>query len=145
MKIAYFTPSLASCWNHGNAHFLRGVLRELIGRGHDVRALEPKGAWSLANLLADHGDAGLDAWRRAYPELSSETFGPEADLAALIDDAEVVIVHEWNDPALVARIGALRTAGARFTLLFHDTHHRAVSDPDAIRAFDLSGYDAVLA
>jgi spore maturation protein CgeB len=145
MKIAYFTHSLASCWNHGNAHFLRGVLRELVARGHDVRALEPAGAWSLANLLADHGDAGLDAWRRAYPELSSETFGPEADLAALIGDAEVVIVHEWNDPALVARIGALRTAGARFTLLFHDTHHRAVSDPDAIRAFDLSGYDAVLA
>ena len=29
--------------------------------------------------------------------------------------------------------------------MFHDTHHRAVSDPDAIRAFDLSGYDGVLA
>ena len=41
MKIAYFTHSLASCWNHGNAHFLRGVLRELIARGHEVRALEP--------------------------------------------------------------------------------------------------------
>ena len=41
MRIAYFTHSLASCWNHGNAHFLRGVLRELIARGHEVRALEP--------------------------------------------------------------------------------------------------------
>jgi spore maturation protein CgeB len=30
-------------------------------------------------------------------------------------------------------------------LLFHDTHHRAVSEPEAIRAFDLSGYDGVLA
>ncbi|MBV8612822.1 MAG: glycosyltransferase, partial [Acetobacteraceae bacterium] len=30
-------------------------------------------------------------------------------------------------------------------LLFHDTHHRAVSDPAAINAFDLSGYDGVLA
>ena len=28
VRIAYFTHSLASCWNHGNAHFLRGVLRE---------------------------------------------------------------------------------------------------------------------
>ena len=36
MKFVYFTHSLASCWNHGNAHFLRGVLRELIARGHDV-------------------------------------------------------------------------------------------------------------
>ncbi len=36
-------------------------------------------------------------------------------------------------------------AGAPFTLLFHDTHHRAVSDPAAIHAFDLDGYDGVLA
>ena len=50
MKVAYFTHSLASCWNHGNAHFLRGVLRELIARGHEVAAYEPQGAWSLANL-----------------------------------------------------------------------------------------------
>jgi spore maturation protein CgeB len=57
----------------------------------------------------------------------------------------VVIVHEWTDPSLVAAIGRLRRAGGRFTLLFHDTHHRAVSDPDAIGAFDLSDYDAVLA
>ena len=39
----------------------------------------------------------------------------------------------------------MRARGGCFTLLFHDTHHRAVSDPDAIRAFDLSGYDGVLA
>ena len=53
-------------------------------------------------------------------------------------------MHEWNDAALVAAIGALRRRGA-FHLLFHDTHHRAVSDPEAIRAFDLTGYDGVLA
>ena len=57
----------------------------------------------------------------------------------------MVIVHEWNEPWLVARIGRARRRGGRFTLLFHDTHHRAVSDPDAIRAFDLDGYDGVLA
>ena len=39
----------------------------------------------------------------------------------------------------------MRKRGAPFTLLFHDTHHRAVSDPEAIRAFDLEGYDGVLA
>jgi spore maturation protein CgeB len=145
MKIAYFTHSLLSCWNHGNAHFLRGVLRELVARGHDVRTLEPEGNWSLANLLADGGDAGLEPYRTAYPDLSSQSFAPDADPAALVGDAELVIVHEWNDPALVAAIGDVRKRGGRFTLLFHDTHHRAVSDPDAIRAFDLSGYDGVLA
>ena len=145
MRIAYFTHSLASCWNHGNAHFLRGVLRALIARGHDVRVYEPEGNWSLGNLLGDHGEAGLDAYRSAYPELSSTSFAADADPEALIGDAELVIVHEWNEPALVAAIGKLRAAGGRFTLLFHDTHHRAVSDPDAIRAFDLDGYDGVLA
>ncbi|WP_445504195.1 CgeB family protein [Microvirga sp. G4-2] len=145
MKFAYFTHSLASCWNHGNAHFLRGVLRDLIHRGHEVVAYEPQGGWSLENLLKDHGEAGLDAYRKLYPELSSIAFGADADLEEMVSDAHVVIVHEWNDPWLVAAIGRLRRQGARFTLLFHDTHHRAVSDPNAIRQFDLSGYDGVLA
>jgi spore maturation protein CgeB len=145
MKIVYFTHSLASCWNHGNAHFLRGVLRELVHRGHRAEALEPAGAWSVENLLADHGEAGLSAYREAYPELVSRTFDRTVDLSETLAAAEVVIVHEWNEPWLVAAIGKLRREGARFTLLFHDTHHRAVSDPNAIRAFDLDGYDGVLA
>ena len=145
MKLVYFTHSLASCWNHGNAHFLRGVLRELVHAGHEVVAFEPEGAWSLENLLKDAGDAGLDAWRAAYPELFSETYGRAADLQALTDGADVVIVHEWNDHGLVRDLGRLRARGARFTLLFHDTHHRAVSEPDAMRAYDLSAYDGVLA
>jgi spore maturation protein CgeB len=145
VRIVYFTHSLASCWNHGNAHFLRGVLRELIGRGHEVRVFEPEAAWSLQNLLADHGEAGLAAYRAAYPELASSRYGPAFDPAAAVDGADLVIVHEWNDPDLVAALGRLRSAGGRFSLLFHDTHHRAVSDPEAIAAFDLSGYDGVLA
>jgi spore maturation protein CgeB len=121
------------------------VLRELVHRGHEVLAFEPAGAWSLENLLKDHGEAGLAAYRGLYPELTSRTFAPDIDLDASLSDADVVIVHEWNEPWLVAAIGRLRRAGASFTLLFHDTHHRAVSDPDAIRQFDLDGYDGVLA
>lgn len=145
MKIVYFTHSLASCWNHGNAHFLRGVLSELIHRGHEVQVWEPTGAWSLANLLADHGENGLEPFRAAYPELSSQSYAVGTDPAALVDGADLVIVHEWNDPELVADLGRVRLANGSFSLLFHDTHHRAVSDPEAIRAFDLSNYDGVLA
>jgi len=145
MRIAYFTHSLRSCWNHGNAHFLRGVLRELAIKGHDVAAYEPAGAWSLENLLSDHGDEGLQAYRTAYPDLGSTVFDPADDAEPLVQGADLVVVHEWNDPALVAAIGDLRKRGAHFRLLFHDTHHRAVSEPDAIRAFDLSGYDGILA
>ena len=39
----------------------------------------------------------------------------------------------WRASARCAR------RGARFLLLFHDTHHRAVSDREAIRHFDLDG------
>jgi spore maturation protein CgeB len=145
MRIVYFTHSLASCWNHGNAHFLRGVLSELIARGHDVVAYEPEGAWSLQNLMGDHGEAGLEPYRAAYPELASTRFGAEAAVAPLVDGADLVIVHEWNDPKLVAELGRLREAGERWTLLFHDTHHRAVSAPEEMLAYDLNGYDGVLA
>jgi spore maturation protein CgeB len=145
VKVVYFTHSLESCWNHGNAHFLRGVLRDLIARGHEVVAYEPRDAWSRANLVADNGEAGLEPWRRAYPELSSRRYAGAPDLSAMLDGADLVIVHEWNEPALVAAIGRTRARGGRFTLLFHDTHHRAVSEPDGIKAFDLSGYDGVLA
>jgi len=143
VKILYFTHSLDSCWNHGNAHFLRGVLRDLVRRGHAVEAWEPRDAWSRANLVADAGEAGLDAFRRAYPELAGRRFEVPLDMDRVLDGADLVIVHEWNDPALVAAIGRARLQG-RFTLLFHDTHHRAVSQPDGIRAFDLSHYDGVL-
>lgn len=145
MKIAYFTHSLSSCWNHGNAHFVRGVLDELTQRGHHVRAYEPQGAWSRTNLIADHGRAGLAAFAEAYPRLHPRIYADNADPEPLVENADLVIVHEWNPPDLVAQIGALRKGGARFRLLFHDTHHRAVSAPDDMRAYDLSGYDGVLA
>ena len=145
MRLVYFTHSLLSCWNHGNAHFLRGVLSEVARRGHAIEALEPRGNWSYGNLLKDGGLEGLDAFSRAYPDLRPTVYDNDADPAALCAGADVVIVHEWNEPGLIAALGALRRAGAPFTLLFHDTHHRAVSDPEAIRTFDLDGYDGVLA
>jgi spore maturation protein CgeB len=107
---------------------------------------EPADGWSAANLLADHGAAALSGWRAAYPMLDSVSYPPGGpDLDAALDGADLVLVHEWNDPALVARIGAHRRCGGRYLLLFHDTHHRVVSDPAAIRAFDLESYDGVLA
>ena len=53
MRIACFYHSLVSDWNHGNAHFLRGVVSELLARRHEVRVWEPRGGWSRENLVAD--------------------------------------------------------------------------------------------
>ncbi len=145
MRIVAFTHSLRSCWNHGNAHFLRGVLRELAALGHEVVSLEPERSWSLDNLLRDGGEAALAPFVEHYPDLVASTYPLDADLAPLVEGADLVLVHEWNDPSLVAALGALRAAGHPGLFLFHDTHHRAVSAPGEIDAFDLSAYDGVLA
>jgi spore maturation protein CgeB len=131
-----------SCWNHGNAHFLRGVLRELLDRGHDVQSYEPVDSWSRVNLLRE---TSVDHFSHLYPELQSPAGFLGSDLDAMLDGADVVLVHEWNDPTLVSAIGRRRAAGGRFVLLFHDTHHRAVTDPGAIMRLDLTAYDGVLA
>jgi spore maturation protein CgeB len=146
MRFVIFCHSLRSDWNHGNAHFIRGVVTELVARGHDVRVFEPEDGWSAENLASDHGKAALDAYRASYPALDPICY----DLSTLrLDEAlrgaDVVIVHEWSAPELVAAIGRHRARGGRYTLLFHDTHHRAVTDRAAMAAFDLSAYDGVLA
>ena len=145
MRFLFYTHSLVSDWNHGNAHFLRGVMRDLVRRGHRAQALEPEDGWSRTNLLADRGPAAVAAFRERFPDLTSKTYGPKFDHEAALDGADVVMVHEWTDPALVARIGRARANGGRFALLFHDTHHRAVTREGEIASLDLSGYDAVLA
>ncbi|MCJ8518235.1 spore maturation protein CgeB [Pseudorhizobium tarimense] len=145
MRFIFYTHSLVSDWNHGNAHFLRGVMRDLIRRGHEAVALEPEGAWSRENLVRDQGQAAVDRFYATFPELKSEIYGTHFDHEAALDGADVVVVHEWTDPALVQRVGQIRRDGGRFTLLFHDTHHRAVSAEEDIASLDLSDYNGVLA
>jgi spore maturation protein CgeB len=148
VKVVLFCHSLVSDWNHGNAHFLRGVVSELLARGHDVRVFEPLDGWSRANLVAEHGTEAVHSFRRAFPLLRSSTYDlgelDDAAMAAMTTGADIVIVHEWSDPALVAAVGRARRDGG-YLALFHDTHHRIVTDPEAMGAFDLSQYDGVLA
>jgi spore maturation protein CgeB len=146
MKIALFYHSLLSDWNHGNAHFLRGIVTELQVRGHDVRVFEPQSAWSLINLTAQHGEAPIREFFEVYPHLRSIAYDlEELDLDRALDGIDLVLVHEWNTHELVQRIGAHRKLNTGYTLLFHDTHHRCVTDPERMARYDLSGYDGVLA
>jgi spore maturation protein CgeB len=148
VRFVIFCHSLLSDWNHGNAHFLRGVVADLIARGHRVRVFEPRDAWSLMNLVAEHGEGPIAAFARAYPELAPlvTRYDPATlDLDRALERADAVVVHEWNDHALVARIGAHRAGRGGYVLLFHDTHHRSVTDRDGIAAYDLRHYDGVLA
>jgi spore maturation protein CgeB len=146
MIVVIFCHSILSDWNHGNAHFLRGVVSELIARGHSVKVFEPRDAWSATNLVADAGESALHASRAVYPAYELCRYELEnLDLDAALESAELVIVHEWSPTELVRRVGAHRAKGGRYRLLFHDTHHRMLSAPEQMRAYDFSGYDGVLA
>lgn len=146
MRFVFYTHSLVSDWNHGNAHFQRGVMRELIAAGHEALALEPEDSWSRRNLEAAEGDRAIAAFARDFPMLDSRRYDPAAeDHLSHLDGADVVVVHEWTDPAVIAAVARAKRAGGRFTLLFHDTHHRAVSDSETLATTDLQDFDGVLA
>jgi spore maturation protein CgeB len=149
LNIVLFCHSIESDWNHGNAHFLRGVCRALKERGHRVTAYEPRDGWSRGHLLAEHGEAELLAYREVYPEVTSHLYDlPTLDLDDLdraLDGADLVLVHEWNPPELVRRLGEHRKRHLGYRLLFHDTHHRSVTEPESLAAYDLDGYDGILA
>ncbi len=144
MNVALFYHSLLSDWNHGNAHFLRGISSELISRGHNVSIYEPEDSWSLQNLLKDHGEKAIEQFHQYYPTLKTNRYNSETDLHKTLADADLVIVHEWNEHDVVRAIGEVKKSNG-FTLLFHDTHHRAVSDHESMSRYDLSNYDGVLA
>jgi spore maturation protein CgeB len=147
MRIVIFCHSLISDWNHGNAHFLRGIAGELLARGHEVVAYEPADGWSLTHLIAEAGADAVDRFHRAFPALQSRAVDLQhLSLDEALDGADLVLVHEWNPPSLVERIGRHKVRGAgRYALLFHDTHHRSVSDVEAMERYRLEHYDGVLA
>lgn len=146
MKFVLFYHSLVSDWNHGNAHFLRGIVAELIARGHQVEIHEPADGWSRRHLIAAHGQGAISAFQRRFPLLRSRTYLPgRLDLGMALDRADVVMVHEWNPPELVARIGRERRSRHGLRLLFHDTHHRCVTAPEEMQRYALGDYDGVLA
>ena len=146
MNIAFFCHSLLSDWNNGNAHFLRGLAGELAGLGHRVRCYEERDAWSVRNLQAEQANLGASGLSKHYPDLLIERYATATfDLDAALD-ADLVLVHEWNEPQLIARIGAARArAGSRFRVLFHDTHHRSVSDHAVMSKLGVDEFDGVLA
>src|SRR5207237_3168924 len=127
---ALFYQSVSSDWNHGNAHFLRGLMRALQTRGHRVVCHEQVDNWSLTNLLRIAPNAIQDFSTR-FPDLSFERSSLDNDFDRWLQQrlavADVAIVHEWNDPAVIRRTGEL-SAEMQRPAYFHDTHYRVVLD-----------------
>ncbi|HEX8426084.1 CgeB family protein [Hymenobacter sp.] len=145
MNIVLFYHSILSDWNHGNAHFLRGIVGELVQRGHQVQVYEPENGWSLQNLLDGYGPEKLEELSQYYPGISTTFYTWNSlNLDVMLQGVDLVLVHEWNDHALVKRIGMHRSRN-HYRLLFHDTHHRAVTERESMAHYDLTHYDGVLA
>jgi len=151
LSFRFFAHSWISDWNHGNAHFLRGLTSELVNQGHEVRCYEERHGWSMRNLAQEGSDAAANAlrdFRLAFPELDVHPYTNDAGLkqflARELRGADVVVIHEWNSPEVVATILSFK-ASLGFRALFHDTHHRAYTNPREVMQFPLAEFDGVLA
>lgn len=151
IRFRIFAHSWISDWNHGNAHFLRGLARELQKLGHEVHCYEEFGSWSLSNLVSQEGavgEAAVEQFCREFSDLDVRLYqrGPNLreSLRQELNGADVVIVHEWNDAEVVNSILSLKPE-VGFAALLHDTHHRAYTSPGEMLRFQLHLFDGVLA
>ena len=151
VRFHIFAHSWVSDWNHGNAHFLRGLARELMALGNSVTCYEELGSWSLSNLVRNEGEsavAAIDEFRREFKDLDIQFYSGDGAFSQFAEErlreADIVIIHEWNDPSIVNSILELKQK-LGFRVLLHDTHHRAYTSPRDILRFRLDLFDGVLA
>jgi spore maturation protein CgeB len=150
LKLRFFAHSWISDWNHGNAHFLRGLVNELMKLGHEVRCYEPVDSWSRWNLEQEGealAGAAIARFRKAFPALDVRFYRQDSNFEQFakgeLRQSDVVVIHEWNDPQVVNSLLALKQEIGYLTL-FHDTHHRAYTSPREILQMDLVRFDGVL-
>jgi spore maturation protein CgeB len=150
LSIRIFAHSWISDWNHGNAHFLRGLARELVAMGHQVRCYEEIDGWSLRNLVheGESASGAIEEFHRTYPELDVRFYRSDETLGTFLNHelagADLVLIHEWNAPQVVQEILS-RKERMGFRALFHDTHHRAYTNANEILRLPLHLFDGVLA
>ena len=149
LRFGLFYQSVISDWNHGNAHFLRGLMRALQARGHAVTCYEQVDNWSLSHLLriAPHA---VEDFVQHFPDLRFERYsldpGPDLErwLRERLAQTDVAIVHEWNEPGVIRLVGRVcRQLGVR--AVFHDTHYRVVLDAAYRDSLGLEQFDDILA
>jgi spore maturation protein CgeB len=146
-RFAFFCHSVISDWNHGNAHFLRGLVRALQARGHAVTCYEQVDNWSLDNLLHAAPNA-IEEFQVRFPDIRFERYALddrfESWLQQRLVDADVVVVHEWNEPDIIRRLGSACVALGK-PALFHDTHYRVVLDGEYRTRLGLERFTHILA
>src|SRR5438309_1984544 len=87
MKIVIIGLSITSSWGNGHATTYRGLVRELVARGHDVLFLERDVPWYAQNRDLPHPPYGNTRLYRSLDELR----GYEKEMKA----ADCVIVGSY--------------------------------------------------
>ena len=146
MNIAFLGHSIVSDWNHGNAHFFRGLIKALSSKGHHVTFFEPTNAWSLSRLQAESARSEADllaAFSVRFPFVTPRFYDETTNWRETLAPFDATLVHEWTDTPLVRALAAL-SPDLPGLVLYYDTHHRPVTEPDAIRPRDLPAFDVVI-
>lgn len=144
MRILLFYETFTSDWTTPAYHFVRGIATELLARGHDVQLFEPRAGGSHPNdrqLCSEEAPDLADA----YAMLTRQRYELHAlNLTAMLAGADLVIVHESNDPRLIRQIARHRAVAGHYRLLLHDTNHRSITEPARLAELDLRPFDGVL-
>lgn len=150
MRLSLLSLGLASDWHNPSARSLRGLLRALAARGHEVLAWEPAPNPFLSAELRACGAASWRAFAAEYGDLQRHTFpdlrGQELTLwlVRTLATAEVCLVDARLPTELVRKAGQLTSAGLR-TLLYDATGAALANGAAWATAAAIAGYGLVLA
>lgn len=95
MKIVIFGLTISSSWGNGHATIWRGLLRELIGRGHEVTFFERDVPYYAAFRDLQHLPGGTLSLYNSWPEIASSV---EREL----NEADVALVSSYCPDAIAA-------------------------------------------
>ena len=141
LRIVILGLSITSSWGNGHATSYRGLVRELVRRGHDVLFLERDVPWYADNRDLAHPPFGRTA---LYPDLDSL----RRTHAAAIGGADLVIVGSYVPDGVA--VGDWVQAEASGLTAFYDIDtpvtlaKLARGDAAYLEARQIAGYDLYL-
>ena len=101
---------------------------------------EPRDGWSRENLVAEHGEQrarGLPP--TPIPSSQSTRYELETlDLDARSTAPTSCSCTSGTTPSSCAASASTAARRGRYRLLFHDTHHRSVTEPEEMARYDLA-------
>jgi spore maturation protein CgeB len=114
MKIVILGLSITSSWGNGHATTWRGLVRELVVRGHDVLFLERDVSWYAANRDLPHPPFGRTELYVSLAELKDR-------FALDVRQADAVIVGSYVPEGVAVGEWVTRTATGRTAFYDIDT------------------------